>query len=157
MSLNQLSLTKTQQSGLFVGALITSFLGGLFLLIDDFAGWYNYSPRIYGWIGISSAIENGDLIGIMVFAGFAGALFFGTAVSLVGLLKPDFPSLSLLVILGMLLAAVTAAVSLIGGGVFLFEMLADEPTEWWYGLAFWGSLIGGALTALFFLISTIQK
>ena len=65
MSLYQSTLTKSQQIVLFVGALITSFLGGLFLLRGDFAyGSYDTMARFigfnpYGWIGIEYAIENG--------------------------------------------------------------------------------------------------
>ena len=59
----QMNPKKSQQIVLFVGALITSFLGGLFLLKGDFVyGSYDTMAFFagfndYGWIGIDHAIE----------------------------------------------------------------------------------------------------
>ena len=80
MSLDNLKENKTALFGI---TLITSLLGGLLLILDDFSGWY-WSAGIYGrgwgWIGIPSLLENlfegslEALIFLPIFLAVAGAL-----------------------------------------------------------------------------------
>jgi hypothetical protein len=150
-----MSLTKLTENkmNLYVGGLICSLLGGIFLLIDDFAKWYWYvwgTGYGWGWIGFPSALENfPDSILIMpIFLVVAGALFYCTAISALGLLNQENPPAKELFLLGIILSIVTLVISLIGGLIVAIEMLFED-LEFWYGGAFWGGLLGGALTAFF--------
>ena len=143
-----------QKSGFFIGALISSLIGGISLLADDFAGWYHsgYYTTSRGWIGIDSAFENGNLLGILLFLGVAGMLFYGTVIAGWVFLKPEEPPSTRLVQIAMLLAASVAVIGFIGGLIFVVDMLIDEIDEWWFGMAFFGSVVGGALTTFFYYL-----
>ncbi len=143
-----------QKSSFFIGALITSLIGGVSILVDDFAGWYNsgYQVNSWGWIGIESAIENGELFGILLFLGIACMLFYGTVIAGWVFLRPEQPPSLQLIKIAMILAAFVSALGFIGGLIFVIDMLSDEPSEWWFGMAFFGSVIGGALTAFFYYL-----
>ncbi|MHA2247778.1 MAG: hypothetical protein ACXADY_22720 [Candidatus Hodarchaeales archaeon] len=169
MNLYQSTLTKSQQIVLFAGALLASLLGGFFLLKGDFAYCsYNTMARFfgfnhYGWIGIDhaiefalqQAIERGNPI-LLIFFGFPCALFYNTCTSLICLAKPEHPSLKNMILIGMILATITAIVFFLIGIYVLIEVLSlsnrYSTIQWTFGTAFWGGLLGGALTALFFFL-----
>ncbi|MHA2297575.1 MAG: hypothetical protein ACXAEU_04140 [Candidatus Hodarchaeales archaeon] len=137
-------------SSLFVGSLITSLLGGISLLFTDFSGWYYYysGSYVYGWVGFESALENGDLLGILLFVVLAGIFFSCAAISVIGLLNPETLPNRNIILLGVVLTAFIAVLSLLGGLFFVIEML-DTENDWWFDPAFFGSLFGGGLTAFF--------
>ena len=141
----------------FVGALITSILGGLLIIIGDFVGWYHYDYYIgyreWGWVGFLALLETGNpvsIIGSFLFLGLAGCLFFGSVISVLILKDPETPPEKALIKYAFFLSILVTAASLVGGIIALVLFLADEPSEWWFDLAFWGGLIGGGLTTLFF-------
>lgn len=35
---------------------------------------------------------------------------------------------------------------------FMIEMLADEPSDWWFDTGFYAGLLGSGLTALLFFV-----
>ena len=140
-----------------MGALITSVLGGLLIIIGDFVGWYHYDyyygTKEWGWVGFLALLETGNpvsIIGSFLFLGLAGCLFFGAVISVLILKDPETPPEKALINYAFYLAILVTAVSLVGGIIALVLFLADEPSEWWFDLAFWGGLIGGGLTTLFF-------
>jgi hypothetical protein len=139
-----------------VGALITSILGGLLIIIGDFVGWYHFqypSYREWGWVGFLALLETGNIvsmIGSLLFLGLASGLFYGAVMSVLILKDPDAPPEKALIKYAFYLAIFVTAASLVLGVIALVLFLADEPSEWWFDLAFYGGLIGGGLTALFF-------
>ncbi len=137
---------KGELSSYYVGALICSAITGILFLATDFAGWYNYSPRIYGWVG-SYALYEGDAIGGLAFV-FIGLAFLGiAALSFIALRQPEkIPSIKILQG-SMVFSGVIAILSIIGAIVFEVEMADADYTDWWLGEAFYGGLIGGILTA----------
>ncbi|MFX1285723.1 MAG: hypothetical protein ACFFB5_18935 [Promethearchaeota archaeon] len=169
MSLHQSTLTKSQQVILYVGVLITNLLGGLFFLRGDFAycsydtmtRFFGFNP--YGWIGINYAIEFagqqaldwGNPI-LLIFFSFSGVFFYNICISLIGLIKPEHASLKKAILIGMILATITAIISFVIGISVLKEVLSlsnrYSNLKWAFGSAFWGGLLGGGLTALFFFI-----
>ncbi|MHA2245292.1 MAG: hypothetical protein ACXADY_10035 [Candidatus Hodarchaeales archaeon] len=169
MSLFQSTLTKSQRIVLFVGVLITSFLGGLFLLNGDFA-YCSYDTMLrfigfnpYGLIGIKYAIEFTLQQALkhenpipLIFFGLPCALFYNTFISLIGLAKPERSSLKNVILIGMILATITAIVSFLIGVYVIIEVISlsnrYSSIEWAFGSAFWGGLLGGALTTLFFFL-----
>ncbi|MFX0208945.1 MAG: hypothetical protein ACFFDT_23375 [Candidatus Hodarchaeota archaeon] len=153
MSLNEILESKTS---LYVGSLICSLLGGIFLLIDDFAGWYWYvwgTDYGWGWVGFPSALEQfpDSLLIIPLFLFAAGGLLYCSAISLLGLLNKENPPARFLVLIGIILSVATLVISLLGGLIVAIEMIIED-LEFWYGGAFWGGVLGGALTALFMFL-----
>ncbi|MFX0015699.1 MAG: hypothetical protein ACFFB2_12255 [Promethearchaeota archaeon] len=150
MNLSKLTESKTS---LFVGGLIVSLLGGIFLLIDDFAGWYWYvwgEGYGWGWIGFPSVLENlpESLIIMPLFLVAAGGLFYCSIISVLGLINKENPPMRNFFLIGLILSVATFVICLIGGLVVAIEMIFED-LEFWYGGAFWGGVIGGALSALF--------
>jgi len=141
---------KGELSSYFVGALICSAITGILFLATDFAGWYNYSPRIYGWVG-SYALYEGGALGGLAFV-FIGLAFLGIAgLSFIALRHPEkiqSKELHIKILQGaMVFSAVIAILSIIGAIVFEVEMADADYSDWWLGEAFYGGLIGGLLTA----------
>ncbi len=153
MSFNEFLESKTS---LYVGSLICSLLGGIFLLIDDFAGWYWYiwgTGYGWGWIGFSSALENlpDSILILPLFFLAAGGLFYSSVLSLLGLINQENPPGKQFNFIGIILSLITVVICLLGGFIVAIEMIIED-LEFWYGGAFWGGVIGGALTALFMFL-----
>jgi hypothetical protein len=149
-------MTDNQSVPYYVGALITSVLGGILLVVTDFAGWdgSNYYLGIYeeGWVGIDA----GGPLAILIFGGLAAALFYSTGLSVFTLMNQDSTLDRKWFQLGILLAIAVAIISLIGGLYFVVSMLSDEPEDWWLDAGFFGGVIGGALTAVFLYLAQRQ-
>jgi len=153
MSLNKLLENKRV---LYGGGLICSLLGGVFVLIDDFAGWYWYvwgTGYGWGWIGFPSALENfpDSILIIPLFLLAAGGLFYCSVISLLGLINQENPPRKQLLFIGIILPLVTVVICLLGGLIVAIEMIIED-LEFWYGGAFWGGVIGGVLTTIFMFI-----
>jgi len=139
-------MAKKIQSNLFVGSIISSLIAAMLLLLEDFAGWYNYSSyaEIWGWVGFSLNRP----VSLLVFGAAAVILFFCTYVSYLKLSSKPVP-------VGWVKKAFygsagVTALSVIGGVYFIVDMMITDPTDWWLGPAFYAGIIGGGLTALFF-------
>ncbi len=150
-----MSLNKLVENKLFLygGGLICSLLGGVFVLIDDFAGWYWYvwgTGYGWGWIGFPSALENfpDSILILPLFLLAAGGLFYCSVISLLGLINQENPPGKQIYFIGIIFALITVVICLIGGFIVAIEMIFED-LEFWYGGAFWGGIIGGVLSALF--------
>jgi hypothetical protein len=153
MSLNQFLENKRV---LFGGGLICSLIGGVLILIDDFAGWYWYvwgTGYGWGWIGFPSALENfpDSILILPLFLLASGGLFYCSTLSLLGLINQEKPPGKQLFFIGIILSFLTVVICLIGGIIVAVEMIFEE-LEFWYGGAFWGGIIGGLLTSLFMFL-----
>ena len=143
-------------SNLFIGSFLTSILGGIILLVSDFAGWYNYDAydmvRSWGWIGVSVDAPLSSLILITV----AICLFYCTYISYLGLQSADKLTQQV-VRRGLFLASTAFVIIVVAALIFTTEMLLDEPTDWWLDTGFYGGFLGSGLTALFFHLTSKSR
>ncbi len=139
-------MSERSNSHFYVGSLITSALGGLLIILFDFASWYNYDPRIYGWIGLNLENIGSTLLLWPIIILTSGCLFFCTYISFIGLKFPEDDVSPSLLHYSFIAAIVACVIILIGGFIFVVAMLMDEPTEWGFDVGFYGGLIGSALT-----------
>ena len=143
-----------QRSSILLGAFLTSMIGGILLLLCDFAGWYNYGyyVRSWGWIGVSIDTPLSSMILIIV----AICLFYCTYISYLGLrsggklTQQDIRK-------GLALAVFAFVIVAISGLIFSVEMLIEDPSEWWLDTGFYGGFFGSSLTALFFHLTSKSK
>lgn len=131
----------------FVGALITSALGGLIILFSDFASWYNYGYSVESWGYIYA--DFGNPLVLIIIGIVAALLFFSTFIAFLGIQRQGRIEFNL-IFYAFYSSLLAAAIVVIGALVFVIAMLMDEPTEWGFDFGFFGGLIGGVMTAFFF-------
>lgn len=133
-----------------MGAAVVSLIGGILLIVLDFAGWYNYNAGVetWGWIGFQG-FEEGNFVGILfIFLGLS--LFYTTSISILALAKPDtFEPTRKTLLIGFFNALAVFLIVLIGGIVFEVVLAIDDPTNWWLGGGFYAGIIGAPMTAFF--------
>ncbi|MFX1517307.1 MAG: hypothetical protein ACFFC6_13470 [Promethearchaeota archaeon] len=104
---------------------------------------------------LEQVLERGNPI-LLFFFGFPCALFYSTSIFLIGLIKPDYPPLKKLILVGMILAIIIAIISFLIGIYSLIEVLSlsnrYSTIEWRFGFVFWDGLLGGTVTTLFFFL-----
>ncbi|MHA2306247.1 MAG: hypothetical protein ACXACU_12740 [Candidatus Hodarchaeales archaeon] len=137
-------MSEQSNSHFYVGSLITSGIGGILIILFDFAWWYNYNAGVRSWGWIDLSLDNLLSAPILLFV--AACLFFCTYISFVRLQSPDNEVNSPLLQSVFLAAIVACVVVLVGAIVFIVVMLLDEPSEWGFDVGFYGGLIGSALT-----------
>ena len=127
----------------YVGSLIVSLIGGILLLVTDFAGWYTYSyyTRTWGWVGM------GEFPFGILFILPALFLFYCSYISLMALKNSDKDPKINSILLGIVLSFVVFILALVGGIIFVLTL--GDVDDWWFSEAFYGGLIGGLLTFLF--------
>jgi len=142
-------MSRGNSVNFFVGSLITSFVGAVLLIVDDFAGWYNYSyyVRSWGWI----SLDLNSPLAVVIIAIVAGLLFYCAYVSVQGLrLKGQMNKRTMRY--GLIASTTAFIIVFVGAIAFVAAMLMDEPSEWWFGGGFYGGLVGSGLTALLFFL-----
>ena len=142
-------INEIPASTFFIGAFITSAIGGVLLLALDFGWWdgsnYYLGVYIYGWIGA----WNG-LIGVpIIISGFL--LLYCMAISILVLRFPEKIPDKKFVKYGFYAAVLEFILSIIGGIVFA-AIMEYEDSWWWFGGGFYGGAIGGLLTAILFYL-----
>jgi hypothetical protein len=146
-------MSNNQNMSYYVGAIITSLIGGILLLATDFGGWYNYNyyagVRSWGWVGA------GDFPFNLLFIITAFCLFYCTIISFMALKNVDNPPSKKSIKLGIMLSLIVFILALIGGIVFILTL--EGPTDWWLGEAFYGGLLGGLLTTVFLYFAYKNK
>jgi hypothetical protein len=127
----------------YVGSLIVSLIGGILLLVTDFAGWYSYSyyTRTWGWVGI------GEFPSGLLFVIPAIFLFYCSYISFKALKNTERNPSVKSILLGVILSFVVFILALVGGVIFVLTL--GDVDDWWFSEAFYGGLIGGLLTFLF--------
>jgi len=126
----------------FVGALITSVVGAILLFVDDFAGYMEGANDYYVHPGALYAGPSPFFVILM-----AVALLLTGVYSVWSLKEPSAIAenqLKLVLLINIGVCAVSTLLAIILA--IWFESFA---TDWWLGGSFYGSLIGGILTALF--------
>lgn len=145
-------MAKKVQSPLFVGSLISSLIAAILILLEDFGGWYSYYSygEVWAWIGFSLT----SLLGFLVFGGAAGILLFCSYVSYLKLASKPVPTGWIQK--AFLGSAGITVLSILGGGVFIGDMILSDPTDWWLGPAFYAGVIGAGLTTVFLHLALIE-
>jgi len=132
---------------IYVGSLITSVVGAILLIFEDFAGWYNYGYYVesWGYVGLYAETPLTAFVIILV----AASLFYCSFISLQGLRTPSKVSKQK-VKLGLILSIFALVIVLLGATAFIVTILEDEPSDWWFDAGFYGGFLGSALTATLF-------
>ena len=133
----------------FVGALITSAIGGILLLALDFGGWNgsNYYLGVLIWGGIDS--WNSIYSIPIAISGFLLLYCMGISILTLRFLEkiPDKKYVKY----GLYASTLVFILSIIGGIVFAVEM-EIEDVWWWFDAGFYGGIIGSFLTAIFYFL-----
>ncbi|HKZ93669.1 MAG TPA: hypothetical protein VJ249_03695 [Candidatus Bathyarchaeia archaeon] len=140
-------MSKSNSSSFFVGSLITSLVGAFLLVLEDFAGWYNYGyyAESWGWIGLS--IDTPLAVALILVVVLA--LLYTSFISVKGLqLKGEINKRTIRS--GLIASSLAFVIVLVGAITFVVSILESEPSEWWFGAGFYGGLLGSGLTALLF-------
>lgn len=138
-------MSNNQNLSYYIGALIFSLIGGILLLVMDFAGWYAYNyyagVRSWGYVGFN------ELPSGLIFLIPAIFLFYCTWISLQALRNTNIPPSKNSIRLGFLLSLFVFLLALIGGIIFILTL--EDVSDWWFDGAFYGGLLGGGLTSFF--------
>ncbi|MHA2031199.1 MAG: hypothetical protein ACW99A_05180 [Candidatus Kariarchaeaceae archaeon] len=126
----------------YMGSFIGSLIGGILILLLDFAGWdeSNYYAGFYaeGWIATDSV--GGFLILVPIGIGMlyvAYNSYQGT--------KEALPTEKLELIYKISFAALIA----ISVGALIFVItISTEDVDWWFGEGFYGGFIGSLISTL---------
>ncbi|MFX0084679.1 MAG: hypothetical protein ACFFAU_03315 [Candidatus Hodarchaeota archaeon] len=146
-------MSKQNNSHFYFGSLITSILGAILIVLFDFAGWYNYDSynAVESWGYVDFSLQN--LLVFPIILIIAGCLFYCAYLSYIGLSSSvkrlDEQQLQF----GLITALIALVIVLFGGIIFIIVMLMDEPTNWWFDIGFFGSIIGSGLTLIFFYLT----
>ncbi len=140
-------INEIPTSTFFMGALITSAIGGILLLALDFGGWNgsNYYLGVYIWGSIGA--WNGVLSIPIVISGLL--LLYCMGISILVLRFPEKIPDKKYIKYGLYASILVFILCLIGGIVFAVE-LTIEDAWWWFDAGFYGGIIGSLLTAIFF-------
>ena len=131
----------------FVGALIVSAVGAILLLATDLAGFdgSNYYLGVYIWGGIGSF---SGVYGIPILL-TAILLLYSMIISILVLKFPEKIPDKKYIRYG-LYAAIAAFILTIINGIIFAVVATDEEWWWWFDAGFYGGIIGGLLTAIFY-------
>lgn len=131
------------RNALFMGSLIGSVVGFLLLILTDFGGWYSYSYYYgiseWGYVGPSSPL---GFLGMFI---LGLPLLYCAVISLKGVRNPDSITQGT-VSRAFKLSVLELAVVFIGAIAFVIAVSGAD--DWWFGAGFYGSAIGGVLTAI---------
>ena len=142
-------INEIPTSTYFIGALITSAIGGILLLALDFGWWdgsnYYLGVYIYGGIGA----WNGVISLPIIISGFL--LLYCMGISILVLRFPEKIPDKKYVKYGLYASTLVFILSLIGGIIFAVEMTIEEA--WWgFSAGFYGGIIGSLLTAILYFL-----
>ncbi len=135
----------TEKNRLYIVPLIFSIAGAIFLIVDDFGGWYSSSStgvgyiREWGWINIWTAAA-------VVIIPMVIALFYCAFISFL-VARSKIPPPLKLVRRAFFVALLVLVVVLVGGAAFIAATW--EAAEQWLDLGFYVSAIGSLVTAIF--------
>ncbi|KKK42418.1 hypothetical protein LCGC14_0688560 [marine sediment metagenome] len=140
-------MSENRSEMFFVGALITSALGGILVLATRLAGFdgsnYYLGVLLYGGIGAFSGVYSI----LILLAGFL--LIYCMIISILVLKFPEKIPDRKYVKYGLYASAGAFILTIINGIIFAV-VATDEEWWWWFEAGFYGGVIGGLLTAIFY-------
>src|SRR3990170_5114558 len=119
-------MSGSNSASFYVGALITSLVGAFLLVLEDFAGWYNYGYYVesWGWIGLN--FDTPLAVVLILFVVFI--LLYTSFISIRGLrLKGEMSKRTIRY--GLYASALAFAIVALGAIVFAVSILESEPSE----------------------------
>ncbi len=140
-------VSKIEKS-MYLWPLITSLIGVLLLLTEDFGGWQDPNPFFgvtegFVWIGSTNAAPWAQ-IGILI---LVVGLGYCAYVAWNGYQDPSRVTGKMIQNAYRASLGVTVLSMLFGLG---FMVLVFDSEWWWFGVGFYGALGGGALTTFLF-------
>ena len=139
-----MSENRSEVQMFFVGALITSMVGFILLIVDEFAGWYFYNGGSEIWVYINYETAAAGLLIPMAVMFLACFL-----IALIALGKPEAIPSDNVYRVGFYFSLIIFIITLIGGIAVGGVWASEDPDEVWFGTPFYGGLIAGLLTAIF--------
>lgn len=131
--------------------VLAAITGALFLLFDNFAGFYFYlynsKAHIWGYIYLGSGI----LPSLLILVG-VGALAFSLYNSYLILRikgNADAGSVEKYQMNSIRAGFFTSILAFVGGFVFVAVSIWEETQSWWLDGGFYGSFIGGLVIVIF--------
>lgn len=135
-------MTSENVSNYYMGSFIGSLIGGLMILIFDFAGWdeSNYYLGFYseGWIATDS------LGGVIILGPIGVGLLYVAYNSYKGT-KETLPKETIELTYKISLGALVAI--LVGALIFTIS-ISSEDVYWWFEAGFYGGAIGSLISTL---------
>ena len=140
-------MSENRSQIFFVGALITSTVGWILLLATPLGGFNgsNYYLGVYLWGGIGAF---SGVYGIPMLL-TAILLIYCMAISSLVLKFPEKIPDKKFIKFGLYAAVVALILTIIAGAIFA-GIATDEDWWWWFDAGFYGGVIGGLLTAVFY-------
>ncbi len=131
------SVNSSNYMGVFIGSLI----GGIMLLVGEFAGWYYYDYyngyREWGSVGAFSGL------GFLLLGPLSGALLYVAYLSYNATkVEPLEDQVELMYKISRIVFVVVIA------GALVFIALASDNDDWWFGPGFYGGAIGSLISVL---------
>ncbi len=140
-------MSENRKLMFFMGAFITSIIGGILLLVTPFgefdASNYYLGVYIYGGIGAFSGVYG---ISILI---SAILLLYCSVMAVLVMRFPERIPDEKYIKLGFLFSLTSFILSIIGGIAFA-AILTWEDAWWWFDAGFYGGIIGGLLTTIFY-------
>ena len=140
-------MSENRSLTFFVGALITSAVGWILLLATPLGGFNgsNYYLGVYLWGGIGAF---SGVYGIPILL-TAILLIYCMAIAVLVLKFPEKIPDKKFIKFGLYAAVAALILTIISGAIF-GGVATDEDWWWWFDAGFYGGVIGGLLTAVFF-------
>lgn len=132
---------SSENNSNYMGAFIGSLIGGIMLLVGEFAGWYYYDYyNGYREWGSVSAFSGP---GFLLFGPLSGALLYVAYLSYNATkVEPPEDQLELMYKISRIVLITVIA------GALLFIILAYDNDDWWFGEGFYGGAIGSLISVL---------
>lgn len=150
-----MKLKTSEYQGILIGQIVIGIIGGLFLLLDDFAGWYHGAYYYEEWGDIY--FGSGFITSILLFA--MTLLLFRSAYSAIKIVKAEKVDSEILkshANSSQRNGIIVAGTIFIGGLVFVISNILDETSDWWLDNGFNAGLIAG-IAFIFFARLILNK
>jgi len=135
---------------LMVGAMITSVVGAILLVVGEFAGGYWNTGSAQGWVYVYATYSWWSA---MILGPLAMGLLGCTYIAYTG--TRAAPSLGRLRT-GLVISSLVTLVVFVLGLIFVGYAISEDWNDYWISEGGWGGLFGGLLTALFFFMALRQ-
>jgi len=153
VDLKRVNIKKNRLRIGFLLAFIFSLVGGIFLFAFNFLEYYKRTSTWDAWLGYyvveytygKADISTGIYGPLIALSGIF--LFIATFISLVGMYNPQFVNKKTFA-LGSFNGIFVFLLTAIGMGIASSEL--SDQSDWWPELGFYGGIIGGLITFIFF-------
>ncbi len=139
---------RTRLRIIYLLSFIFSLVGAILLFAEDFLEWYTDNPfpelDEYGYIHLDDEVYGGLILMLALF------LIVCMIISILGIYNPKFMNIGILA-LGEIFAIIVFLMAIIGIAIAAGDL--EDKSSWNPDAGFYGALLGGLLTCIFFSIS----